>query len=195
MIYNEIAIVKSNKKIADNTFQAILYSPKISKDIKPGQFINILPSKGWDKVMRRPMSISSTDQESLNIIYKIVGEGTLEMSNWINGNKIDIIGPLGNHWTDFKKEPIIVGGGVGIAPILFLHEFLLKKKIKHTLIMGARDIGEHFLRHSIKDDIILGGIDNNNICTSKICTFEDQKYYSYRRGDDGRIYSAMSFKE
>ena len=155
MIYNEIAIVKSNKKIAENTFQTVLYSPKISKEIKPGQFINILPSKEWNKVMRRPMSVSSSDGELLNIIYKVVGEGTLEMSNWTNSNEVDIIGPLGNHWNNFKKEPIIIGGGVGIAPILFLHKFLLQEEIKHTLIMGARDVEEHFLHHSTKNNIIL----------------------------------------
>ena len=51
------------------------------------------------------------------------------------------------------------------------------------------------LLDKIKDDIISEGIDNHNICSSQICTFEDQKYYSYRKGDNGRIYSAIGSKE
>ena len=51
------------------------------------------------------------------------------------------------------------------------------------------------LLDKIKDDSILEGINNHNISTSKICTFENPNYYSHRRGDDGRTYSAIGFKE
>ena len=57
-IYSEIATVISNKKIADNIYEAFLFSPKISQSSHPGQFINILPSYDWNNVMRRPMSIA-----------------------------------------------------------------------------------------------------------------------------------------
>ena len=69
MIYNEIAKVISNEKIAENIYEAVLFSPKISNSSKPGQFINILPSKNWDKVMRRPMSIASQKNNNISIIF------------------------------------------------------------------------------------------------------------------------------
>ena len=76
MIFNEICEIIYNKKIAKNIFEAKLSSDKISKSTKSGQFINILPSINFENAMRRPMSISYQDSESINIIYKSIGDGT-----------------------------------------------------------------------------------------------------------------------
>ena len=70
---NEIAEVLSNKEIAKNIYSAMLKSPKIAKTSKPGQFINILPIKNWEKAMRRPMSLAGTDGDNIEIIYKVFG--------------------------------------------------------------------------------------------------------------------------
>ena len=75
-IYNEIATIKSNHQIAYNIFESHMYSPNISSVVKPGQFINILPSKDWNKIMRRPMSVAWQKDGKISIIYKIFGEGT-----------------------------------------------------------------------------------------------------------------------
>ncbi len=148
-ISNEIATVVSNKMIADNIYEAFLKSPNISKYAKPGQFINILPSKDWQNVMRRPMSIASQDNNQISIIYKVFGSGTEIISNWKDGDKVDIIGPLGNNWSDFEnKLPVLIGGGVGIAPILNLHNHLNNLGIKNILICGAKTKNEHFLEHN-----------------------------------------------
>ena len=156
MICNEKAKVLSNKKIAHNIFEAILYSPNISKETKPGQFINILPNKEWGNVMRRPMSVAWQEDGNISIIYKVFGSGTDIISKWKKNFIIDIIGPLGNHWKDFdNKLPILIGGGVGIAPILNLHKDLNKKDVKHILIMGAKTKEEHFMSHSEKNKIFL----------------------------------------
>ena len=156
MIYNEIATVLSNHQIADNIYQANLYSPKISKKSKPGQFVNILPNKNWINVMRRPMSIASQKDNEISIIYKVFGEGTEIVSQWKENDKIDIIGPLGNFWKDFNNSfPILIGGGVGIAPIINLHHMLLEVNVKHSLIMGARKKEEHFIDHSPNNNIFL----------------------------------------
>ena len=156
MIYNEKSKVLSNKKIAHNIYEAILYSPNISKVTKPGQFINILPIKTWKNVMRRPMSVAWQEDGNISIIYKIFGEGTEIISKWKKNSNVDIIGPLGNHWKDFDdKVPILIGGGVGIAPILNLHKDLNKKDIKHILIMGARTKNEHFMHHNENEKIFL----------------------------------------
>ena len=155
-IHCEIASVKSNKMIADNIYEAVLYSPNISAYSKPGQFINILPNSNWNNVMRRPMSIASQNNDSISIIYKVFGEGTKLISEWEENDKIDIIGPLGNTWYDYESEyPILVGGGVGIAPILNLHKHLEKLGIKHSLICGAKTKQEHFLLHDPNNNIFL----------------------------------------
>ena len=96
MIYNEHAIVINTKEIAFNTFETLMYSPQISKASLPGQFVNILPSKRWENVMRRPMSVASQEGGNISIIYKVVGPGTQIMKNWKVDGVVDIIGPLGN---------------------------------------------------------------------------------------------------
>ena len=156
MIYNEIAKVISNEKIAENIYKAILFSPNISKLSKPGQFINILPSQDWNKVMRRPMSIASQNNDEISIIYKVFGEGTKLMSKWQYEDEIDIVGPLGNFWENFSDElPVLIGGGVGIAPIMNLHNLLNDRKIEHVLIVGARVENEHFMKHDPANRILL----------------------------------------
>ena len=149
MIFNEKAEVISNKQVAANIFEAILYSPKISKNTAPGQFINILPNHNWLNVMRRPMSVAWQKDNKISIIYKVFGEGTKIISEWSKGDVVDVIGPLGNKWSGYKgKMPILVGGGVGIAPILNLHKYLSNIGIDHILIMGARYKNEHFIEHN-----------------------------------------------
>ena len=139
MIYNESAIVRFTSELADGIYKTILYSPKISSSSKPGQFINILPNDDWSNVMRRPMSIASQDNNEISIIYKVIGEGTDVMSKWETDSAVDIIGPLGNYWMDFYMHtPILIGGGVGIAPILNLHNHLLKKRYKALFNYGCK---------------------------------------------------------
>ena len=148
MIYKEISRVISNGEISEGIYQTVLHAPEISASSHPGQFVNILPSNNWEHVMRRPMSIANQGNEEISIIYKAVGEGTQIMANWEKDTKVDLIGPLGNYWNGYDTTfPILIGGGVGIAPIFNLHNLLKKHQIEHILIMGARDENEHFLKN------------------------------------------------
>lgn len=98
--------------------------------------------------MRRPMSIAAVSGNNLSILFKIVGAGTEKMRSWEPGQLVDCIGPLGNTWTGYEKYfPLLVGGGVGLAPILFLKQVLTAAHIQHALIAGSRTSGEHFLKH------------------------------------------------
>ena len=156
MIFNELAIVESTNIIASNTFQTFLKSPQIASSIKPGQFINIIPSQNWGKMMRRPMSVASQEGGVISIVYKVVGEGTEFMRNWSVGDKVDLIGPLGNYWDGYSdKLAILIGGGVGIAPILHLNYHLDNLGEKKVLIMGARNSSEHFIDHDPENGIYM----------------------------------------
>ena len=147
--------VLDNQEIAENTYETFLEAPQIAQRVKPGQFINILPSHSWGNVMRRPMSVAGTDGKAISIIYKAVGPGTVQMSKWKKGEEADIIGPLGNCWSDFEQYPVIIGGGVGIAPILFLHNHLLSLGKAHHMVMGARTKTEHFIDHDPEKGVLL----------------------------------------
>ena len=161
MIFNEICNVVYNREIAKNIFEAKLSSKKISKSTKPGQFVNILPSIKFENVMRRPMSISHQDHNTISIIYKSIGEGTRIMKGWKEGEDVDIIGPLGNYWdVDCNKESILIGGGVGIAPILNLYN-ATKDHGKVSLFIGAREKDEHFLKHDESKKVYLSTDDGS----------------------------------
>jgi len=156
LIHHELVNVESNEEISREIYETVFKSDVISSSSLPGQFINILPNSNWDKVMRRPMSIASQGSGKISIIYKAIGDGTHVMANWKRGDEVDIIGPLGNYWCEYETTfPILIGGGVGIAPILNLHHLLIENNIDHVLIMGARTKEEHFLKHEPKQNIYM----------------------------------------
>ena len=153
----ERASVTANELIAEGIFQMSISAPKIAgENPSPGQFINISVSNSCLHPLRRPMSIAGRGGEALNIIYKIFGEGTRLLSEFPVGSHIDILGPLGNAFELTEgMMPVLVGGGVGLAPILWFDETLRSNGIDHITIIGARHAGEHFLDHRPKEGFIL----------------------------------------
>jgi dihydroorotate dehydrogenase electron transfer subunit len=107
-------------------------------------------------MMRRPMSVASQKDGVISIIYKVVGNGTELMKDWLVGDIVDLIGPLGNHWDGYSdKVSILIGGGVGIAPILNLNNYLEEIGEKKVLIMGARNSNEHFIDHNPEERVYM----------------------------------------
>ena len=148
--------VVSNRKLSSTMWEAILKSPGIASLSKPGQFVNIIPSKNWNNVMRRPMSIAGIDNDQIKLLYKIIGHGTQEMSKWQVGDEIDIIGPLGNNFGDYEDFlPILIGGGTGTAPLLYLRNIIDQNKSPSKLIIGARSKEEHLIDHNPDENIYI----------------------------------------
>ena len=147
----ENAPILLNKRIADGIWQMEMEAPHIASEVKgPGQFINISVSPLWDLPLRRPMSIAGIKQSTLKIIYKLAGKGTVRLSQKKPGEKLDILGPLGNTFSlknIRSRYPILVAGGIGIAPILWIHQILNRKQIKHDFVCGTVTSKEHFLEH------------------------------------------------
>jgi len=147
----EDAQILLNKQIARGIWQMKMEAQQVISEIKgPGQFINIAVSSSWDLPLRRPMSIADVNKSNLSIIYKIFGEGTQRLSQKKLGERVNILGPLGNTFSFEninKYYPVLVGGGIGIAPVLWIHQILDKKRINHDLICGAVTSEEHFMKH------------------------------------------------
>lgn len=116
-----------NNKFKGSYRHCIINMPSFARVAKPGQFLNIKISAGLKPFLRRPFSIHNVNGNALSILYEIVGDGTKLLAGKKMGEFLDIIGPLG-HGFDYRKEAkaqasrqtIIVGGGIGIAPLLFL---------------------------------------------------------------------------
>ena len=119
-----------NEQIAKDTFLCIVKGKLVEEIKSPGQFVQIRVAGVY---LRRPLSIADYDTErnELTFIYKVIGEGTKLLSEYTPGEDLDCFGPLG---TGFDIEKIaaiediaIVGGGIGVPPLLGLVRQMKKK--------------------------------------------------------------------
>ena len=127
----------SNNCIAKDTYELILDAREI-KEIKAGQFMHLKSGRD-DLILRRPISIASYNEEELNLVYKVIGEGTKTMARFKPGEEVDALGPLGNGFDLLDvEEVLIVGGGMGVAPLYPLGKELTQKKIEVTFVLGFK---------------------------------------------------------
>ena len=122
MIIEQCKIIR-NDEVAGGIWEMEFSAPEIvSYYTGPGQFLEILLENKWSFTVRRPMSIANVEEKRITIIYKIFGRGTKILSESKIGGILDLLGPLGNVFSGWKEKyvPILVGGGVGLAPILNL---------------------------------------------------------------------------
>ncbi|MEI7982169.1 MAG: dihydroorotate dehydrogenase electron transfer subunit [Bacteroidota bacterium] len=113
----------------------------------PGQFVQALAEGSPATFLRRPFSIHSVDisGRKFRLLIQIKGEGTRHLSLLREGDKLNLIYPLGNAFSiPSSKEVLLVGGGCGVAPLLFLAQFLNQQKIRPTILLGFRSQGEIF---------------------------------------------------
>jgi dihydroorotate dehydrogenase electron transfer subunit len=122
-----------NKKVGSGYYRIGLRCQEGFSTAKPGQFIMLRISDQIEPLLRRPFSIhrlvvNNGLTEGVEILYKIVGKGTLKLSLLKEGEFIDILGPLGNAFS-LPRNPqhvYIVAGGIGVAPLVFLASILVK---------------------------------------------------------------------
>ena len=149
-------IIKKNIQVGKD-----IYLMRLAGDTKaiknPGEFINITIPNYY---LRRPISVCRYTEEHVDILYKVLGRGTKDLSEFNEGTVVDTLVGLGNGFdTSLSKKPLLIGGGIGIAPMFALSEKFNKLGIKPTLIYGARSI----------DDIVL--VDKlSKIADVHICT-------------------------
>lgn len=125
--------VLENKLIAKNTYRLIF---KGELKAKCGQFVG-LEIPGF--TLRRPLSLSRIHKDSFEIIYKIKGKGTKELATIKPQEELEILGPLGNGFTLVEnKNVLLVGGGIGVPPLLELYHQLKEKNQKVTLLIGLQ---------------------------------------------------------
>lgn len=141
-------VIHENELIADNIYKMVLIGESGQK-ILPGEFINI-EVPGF--FLRRPISVCDYDTGKITIIYKTIGKGTKELSALKKGSKLDVLTGLGKGFDLSKsgKSPVVVGGGMGAAPMLYLAKELLKKGIKPTVVLGFSSKNDAFLIDDFK---------------------------------------------
>ncbi len=149
-----------NKKVCDlkitkhtqlnyNNFQLELKCSELIENIIPGQFINVLVKDSANTFLRRPFSIHDVDYEknTITILVKEVGEGTAKISHSKVGDSLNVVFPLGNGFTIPTRvnKVLLIGGGVGIAPMMHLSRELKKSGSDVHILLGAKTKQDHIL--------------------------------------------------
>ena len=149
----ETARVISQTRIAPGIYDMWIASD-LAAQAKPGQFIAVYP-KDKSTLLPRPISICQTDpdREALRIVYRVAGKGTGEFSNYQAGESIEIMGTLGNGFPMEKaagKTALLMGGGIGIPPLVELAKELEEQGISKQILItaGYRD-GSLFLAEEL----------------------------------------------
>ncbi len=132
----------SNKALTDTVYRMEL-AGDTSAITKPGQFVNI---KLEGQYLRRPISVCDWSENSITLIYKVVGVGTRQMSRMEPGKKLDLLVGLGNGFDMSKSgdKPLLIGGGVGVPPMYGLCKRLIAEGKPVTMIMGFNTEAEIF---------------------------------------------------
>jgi dihydroorotate dehydrogenase electron transfer subunit len=143
--------------VAKGYFELTFTWPPESEPPLPGQFLNIRCSSGTSPLLRRPFAFSGFDhtRRIASIIFEVRGQGTEMLGAKCSGDKLDIIGPLGNSFmgipdTDTEKKSginktdkdtlrVLVSGGIGLGPIRFLARYLKDNGLRFVFIHGARE--------------------------------------------------------
>lgn len=141
MYKQNIYKILSNEKIAKDIYKMILEGDT-QYITASGQFINI---KLEGKFLRRPISVCDYDENTITIIYKVVGEGTEMMSRLLVGETLDVLTGLGNGY-DISNgtKPLLIGGGVGVPPMYNLCKKLIAAGQEPTVILGFNTKEEVF---------------------------------------------------
>lgn len=140
------AKVLRQEPLAMDVFSLVLQAPHIAATAKAGQFVSLY-SRDGASLLPRPISLCEINpsQGTIRLVYRVVGKGTKEFSRLTSGDKIEIMGPLGNGFTLKDKRAMLIGGGIGIPPMLELAKELQCEK---SIVVGYRD--ETFLLEDLQ---------------------------------------------
>ena len=160
--------------------------------IASGQFVNIRIEGLY---LRRPISVCDVENDTLTIIYKVVGEGTEALSQMQNGVELDVLTGLGNGYDTSKSgdRPLLIGGGVGVPPLYLLAKRLIAEKKRVSVILGFNTKDEIFLDDGFKAlgcDVIITTVDGSlgvrGFVTDALC---DGYTYFYTCGPEPMLRS------
>ena len=140
-------LLLENKKLNKDNFLLILQSPIPLSDILPGQFINVEIKEALEIFLRRPFSVLDVDYEkqTISLLVKILGRGSKKLTEAQPGQIISTIFPLGKSFTlpDIDDRILLIGGGSGVAPMLFLAKICGLDPVNVDVLIGAKSISDH----------------------------------------------------
>ena len=145
----ELCVIESNKLITSDVCEMVLETTE-PVDFKAGQFVNVTVPGVF---LPRPISVSFSKDYILKLVYRIVGEGTANLASLNSGDSVDILAPLGNGF-DLDNEcekPLLIGGGLGVAPLRQLVYDLKKLGKEPRMIVGFKSKSDAILLEELRD--------------------------------------------
>ena len=143
---DEQARLLSNREVAADFYWARLSAPDIVEGIKPGQFVNIQVGAGVAPLLRVPLSVSGVEREAgvIEVLYEAVGPKTRALSQVGPDAILPTLGPLGKGFAPPEDTHVVlVGGGIGVPPLLYWGLELRQRAYRTTLLVGARTADKH----------------------------------------------------
>ena len=140
-LVNEAARILSNVDAGPRLHIMTVEAPCIASAIKPGQFVHMRVPRMEAHILRRPFSVYACDPEqgTLDILYQVVGYGTDHMTGLQTGEECQLIGPVGKTWNPpAEGRCLLVGGGVGAAPLFMLCQQIVDSPASVEVVLGAQ---------------------------------------------------------
>lgn len=127
-------VIEHTEQVLPGVVKIAFISPEIASAALPGQFVQIEPSPGVFPLTRRPITINRLTDQGFELVFDIVGRGTLLMAGMEAGSVVRVLGPLGNGWNiDREAKWLLIGGGLGAAGF----QFLIDSVDRSTVLIGA----------------------------------------------------------
>ncbi|MEE3484782.1 MAG: dihydroorotate dehydrogenase electron transfer subunit [Bacteroidales bacterium] len=147
--------IVANDRLGDKHILMKLTSDEPLPEMRPGQFVEVRVDHSASTFLRRPISINYVDKEKneLWLLIQVVGEGTRQLATMEIGDKLNLVLPLGNGFSDpqpQQKSLLLIGGGVGVAPLLQLGNYLKQKGFQPMFLLGARTYKDLLLMHEFE---------------------------------------------
>ncbi len=140
----EMAPIVSQCETLSGVFLLEIESPDLAAQARPGQFVMVGCDSGYGRLLRRPISIHQVSAKTISLLFAVVGTGTEWLSQRRPGDKVDLIGPLGNGFSlnVDSHSILLVAGGMGIAPLCFLAQLAVRQGLEVTLLAGAASVAQ-----------------------------------------------------
>lgn len=155
-------VITANRQLAKNIYRLELEAPEIARQAAPGQFINFYFPNSL-KLFPRPFSIAGVEKDTIRILYKVVGSQTAKMARWKSRTEVPVLGPLGNCFPapDSVHTHLLIAGGVGAAPLMFLRDSLAADNEKVHFFLGAKNRSELPFKSDPKSALLLSTDDGS----------------------------------
>ncbi len=144
-------------------------APSVAQVAKPGQFVMVRCAEDHDPLLRRPLSIHKTDDSGgVALLFEVVGRGTSWLSERVAGDLVDLFGPLGNGFSiqHEAQNLLLVAGGIGIAPLIFLAEMARGIGKRVDVLPGAQTAALLYPRDQLPQiSIVDGSTDDGSVGT------------------------------